>query len=157
MSEITKGALFSPCRKYRYSLWRIWDVNLPRCCFIGLNPSTADEVIDDPTIRRCIRFARDWGFGSYYMLNIFAWRDTDPRGMKAAAEPIGEKNDHEIIVTTTNSHLTVAAWGVHGAYCGRGQAVRGLVEKLHHLGLTKDGHPKHPLYLRADTQPTLWE
>lgn len=150
------GATFSPCRKWRYTLWREWDSELPTMCVIGLNPSTADETKDDPTIRRCIGFARDWGFGKLTMLNIFAWRDTDPRGMKAAAEPVGADNDMAIIVATNTHHLTIAAWGVHGAFKDRGEEVRAMLQEVYHLGLTKDGHPKHPLYLPKSVKPVLW-
>ena len=84
-----KGARFSESRTHRYALWRIWEKGAPMVMFVGLNPSTADETQDDPTIRRCIDFAKRWGYGGLYMLNIFAFRATNPKDMKAAADPVG--------------------------------------------------------------------
>ncbi len=154
-----KGAIFSPCRTWRYVLWRVWDDTLPKVAFIGLNPSTADETQDDPTIRRCIGYARAWGYGGIRMLNLFAFRATDPKDLKAAPEPIGPENNWRLILWCESAQLRVAAWGAHGAYKSRGAEVRSMLWKLnlHHLGLTKDGNPKHPLYLRADLKPILWE
>ena len=91
---INRQTIFSPCRRYRYTLWRAWDMFNPGyVMFIGLNPSTADEVQDDPTIRRCIGYAKEWGYGAFCMTNIFAFRATDPRVMKAQADPVGPEND----------------------------------------------------------------
>lgn len=93
--EWSSGAEFSPCRVWRYALWRRWDFG-SRCnmvAFVGLNPSTADESLDDATIRRCINFAKSWGYDGMYMLNAYAFRATDPRDMKAFHEPIGKDND----------------------------------------------------------------
>lgn len=113
-------ARFSPCRRYRYELWRRWDVpTAPFAMFIGLNPSTADETADDPTIRRCIRFARDWGFGGLLMTNLFAFRATDPAVMKAEAEPVGPENSAIIQSNACNAGIIIAAWGVHGVHMGR--------------------------------------
>lgn len=128
------------------------------CAFIGLNPSTADETQDDPTIRRCIRFTREWGYDGLVMLNLFAFRATDPKVMKAQTEPVGADNDEVLLKASRKVGLVIAAWGTHGEFKGRGDAVRRLLKdcRLHHLGLSKDGHPKHPLYLKADTKPTLW-
>lgn len=156
MKYIDTGAQFSPCRLYRYSLWRVWDEDYPKCAFIGLNPSTADETKDDPTIRKCIGFAKAWGYGGLFMLNAFALRATDPKVMKAHAEPIGPENDHVLSIYAEETPLVVAAWGVDGKHRNRCRDVRRLIGKLHHLGLTKDGQPKHPLYLRGDTKPMPW-
>jgi hypothetical protein len=158
------GAIFSHDRIYRYMLWREWDVKLPTCTFIGLNPSTADETIDDPTIRRCIGFAREWGYGRMQMLNLFAYRATDPLVMRLADDPIGPDNDRWLVEATRVSGLTVAAWGMHGVYRGRQQQVAellranraGRVGAVQCLGTTKSGCPRHPLYLRASTQPVAW-
>lgn len=150
-------AKFSPCRRYRYELWRTWDDSAPCAVFIGLNPSTADETQDDPTIRRCMRFARDWGFGRLCMLNLFAIRETDPKKMMLAEDPVGKLNDATLNRMTVGARMVVAAWGVHGEHMNRGNAVRRMLTgRLHHLGLTKAGHPKHPLYLKASTRPSLW-
>ena len=127
--------------------------------FVMLNPSVADAEADDPTIRRCIGFARSWGFGGLVAVNLFAWRDTHPSGMKRAADPVGPEGDAPILEAARLASLTVAAWGVHGAHLGRGSQVAALLRAagpLHHLGLTKDGHPRHPLYLRGDARPERW-
>lgn len=148
------SARFSPCRRYRYELWRRWDESKPYAMFVGLNPSTADEVDDDPTIRRCIRFARDWGFGALCMTNLFALRATDPKVMLAHSEPEGPENDQTLLRAAYAAGIVIAAWGAHGGHRERDQwAQWAMLNKLHHLGLTKDGKPRHPLYLRADTRP----
>jgi hypothetical protein len=92
-SDTERAAVLSECGRYRYVLTRTWDHDLAACAFIGLNPSTADAHEDDPTIRRCIRFARDWGHGGLIMLNLFAWRSTDPRGLLDAIFPVGPPAD----------------------------------------------------------------
>lgn len=152
-----RGATFSDDEVYRYALWRRWDRTLGFVAFIGLNPSTADATKDDPTIRRCLRFARDWGYGGIEMLNLFALRATDPRALRRADDPVGPKNDRILRSTVALCSLVVCAWGAHGEYKGRDREVMGPVlggTRLYHLGLTNGGHPKHPLYLRADTRPT---
>lgn len=155
------GAQFSPCRTWRYALWRKWAQPVePRyCVFIGLNPSTADEVDNDPTVRRCIGYARAWDFDGLYMMNIFAFRATDPQDMRAADDPVGPQNDAalRLVCHSPYTRMVVAAWGVHGAYRERGQAVLALLQdcRLRCLGVTKAGHPKHPLYLRKDLQPVI--
>lgn len=93
-----KTAKLSDCRTYRYELWRTWDESKPYAMFIGLNPSTADETEDDPTIRRCINFAKTWGYGGLCMTNLFAYRATQPEDMKRASDPIGNKNDETLIL-----------------------------------------------------------
>lgn len=154
------GAEFSGCRAYRYTLWREWDASLPTVNFVGLNPSTATETVDDPTIRRCVRFAQDWGYGRLFVTNIFAFRATDPADMKRAADPIGPDNGRWLRETARSAGLVIAAWGAHGEWRGRGPYVLTRLQvdgiAVHCLGVTKDGHPKHPLYLRADTRPILW-
>lgn len=160
------GATFSSCRKHRFTLWRRWEPDCPpsrMCAFIGLNPSTADETLDDPTIRRCIRFSKDWGFGGYVMLNLFSFRATDPNDMKKS-DPMEfySRNALGILDVALVAGRTVAAWGTHGNHCCRGYIISSvfLENPLHltlwHLGLTKGGFPRHPLYLKADTQPQLW-
>jgi hypothetical protein len=125
--------------------------------FVGLNPSTADEVDNDPTVTRCINYAQNWGYGGLIMSNLFAWRDTDPRAMKAAQEPIGPENDTWLARLAAEAGLVVAAWGVDGRHRGRGdQVARLLAGQLHYLKLTKDGHPSHPLYLKKTLKPEPW-
>lgn len=152
---IESSAEFSDDRVYRYTLWRIWE-RTDYVMFIGLNPSTADETKDDPTIRRCIGFAEDWGFGGLCMVNIFAYRATLPEDMKKAKDPIGPKNDYHITLCGMRSGLNVAAWGVHGIHNGREKEIPALLPSLCHLGLTKGGHPRHPLYLSKTTKPIPW-
>lgn len=162
----TKGdapstAIYSDCERYRYSLSRIWDADAKRVHFVMLNPSTATEVQNDPTVERCERRARTLGFGSFTVTNIFAWRDTDPRGMKAAHDPVGPANDRAILDASGGADQIIAAWGTHGAHLGRGAVVEALLrahgKPLYHLGLSKAGHPKHPLYIAYSEQPRRWD
>jgi hypothetical protein len=150
-----RGASFSPCRRWRYDLWRVWDRGKPTIAFVALNPSTADEKKNDPTIRRCLRFAREWGYGTMHMLNAFGYRATDPRDMKAADDPVGPGNDEAILDTASRADFVVVAWGVHGTHRQRDEQLRELLEDvdLWCLGLTKEGQPRHPLFMRASTQP----
>ncbi|MEE4661844.1 MAG: DUF1643 domain-containing protein [Halieaceae bacterium] len=143
-------------RQYRYSLWRIWDRSLPAVLFIGLNPSTADARRDDPTLVRCMGFARDWGFGGVYTVNLFAFRATDPEVMKRARHPVGRDNDNVILATAARAQCLVAAWGNDGAWRGRGEAVRSMLPGLHYLKLNATGQPAHPLYLPRGLHPMAW-
>ncbi len=156
--RMIKGAQFSDCRKYRYALWRTWNAGECQVTFIGLNPSTADEDTDDPTIRRCIGFAKKWGFGGINMLNLFAYRATDPKVlMRAPVNPIGKANNDFLKMYHTPAGLSVACWGQHGLLMNRGDEVIEMLGKntLSCLGVTKKGQPKHPLYLPKDTAPML--
>ena len=154
--------LFSEDRVYRYYLKRTWGRNLDptedegMAVFIGLNPSTADESKDDPTIRRCIGFAKEWGYSSLCMLNLFAYRATNPKNMLAHPFPIGALNDEVIEATIKQSDLVVAAWGNLGAHLNRDVDIKHMTRNLYHLGLTKSGQPKHPLYLPGNLKPELW-
>ena len=154
-----KSAELSEDRMYRYSLSRSWDSNLPYVVFIGLNPSTADETEDDPTIRRCIGYAKAWGYGGIVMLNLFALRATEPRDMMVSYRPVGSKNNSVLIKYSYNlrCHLYIAAWGNHGVHRDRYKEARIIFDDLHYLKLNKSGQPAHPLYLKADLKPTLWE
>ena len=148
------GARISACRTYRYALWRAWAAQLPYCVFIGFNPSTADETEDDPTLRRCIRFAKDWGFGGVVMVNLFAFRATDPKEMMAAEDPVGPENDKWLLRVTFEAKMVVAAWGIKGSYKGRAsQVMTRLQTPLFCLGTTKEGYPRHPLYVKANVRP----
>ena len=159
--DAASTAIYSDCERYRYALTRIWDAQGTRAHFIMLNPSTATEAANDPTVERCERRARALGFGGFRVTNIFAWRDTDPRGMCAAAEPVGAANDAAILEGCDWADTIVAAWGTHGAHLGRGADVAALLaetgREVYHLGLTKDGHPRHPLYIAYVQQPDLWD
>lgn len=153
---------FSPDGRHRYTLWRVWDMTNPaRVLFVGLNPSTADDSQDDPTIRRCIGFARRWGFGGLCMTNIFAFRATDPAVMKSAADPVGEENDLALQNCARLCHKTVACWGTHGAHQRRDSVAWKILDAnsdfgVFCLGRNADGSPKHPLYLRSDTDPKVF-
>lgn len=152
-------AIFSPDRKHRLTLWRQWDTTKPILLVIGLNPSTADETKDDPTIRRCVRFAKDWGFGSLCMMNLFSIRATDPKEMLACENPIHEWNDTLLKTTIDGAGMILAAWGTHGSHLRRDDLIYNLMiqanRPIHCLGKTKDGQPRHPLYVKADTQPEV--
>jgi hypothetical protein len=162
------GATFDGSHRYRYVLRRAWDPAMGdkgHVCFIGLNPSTADERTDDPTVRRCVRYAHRWGYSSMVMLNIFALRSTDPQLLYAELDPVGNGNNGALAAEcrahpTLGQPLVVACWGTHGAHRLRGREVRQLLRDyripVHHLGLTKEGHPRHPLYLRNDVEPQRW-
>jgi hypothetical protein len=150
LGDDASGAAFSPCMDYRYALWRRWGDG-PLAATIGLNPSTADHVENDPTVRRCIGFAHDWGMGGLIMLNIFGYRATLPGDMKAIDDPVGADTDLYICDFASRAEVVVAAWGVHGEHLQRGDAVAALLPAIHCLGVTKHGHPRHPLYLRKGT------
>lgn len=153
-------AVYSDCECYRYSLTRTWDPEGQRVMFVMLNPSKATEVQNDPTVERCERRARALGFGAFRVTNIFAWRETDPMTMRRAAEPIGGENDAFLLEGAAWADRVVAGWGTHGAHMGRGPAVadmlRGAGVLLFHLGLSKEGHPRHPLYIAYRHQPEPW-
>lgn len=146
---------FSPCRQYRYALWREWDmINSSYAMFVGLNPSTADEFSDDPTIRRCVDFAKRWGYGALCMTNLFAFRATEPEQMKIQADPIGAENDANLIALAGDAGVVIASWGVHGSHRQRDDKVKRLLAgKLFCLAISKEGLPRHPLYLPKTCKP----
>ena len=150
-----KGATVSPCGLYRYTLWRVWDKNLPLVVFCLLNPSTADAEQEDATTRRLMGFTRAWGCGGYSLVNLFAFRATDPAALRTAADPVGPDNHNAIFGAALDVRVrhVVAGWGVHGDYRGQDRAVLKLLRRtaaaVEALGLTKDGHPRHPLYCPA--------
>lgn len=152
-------AVYSDCEKYRYLLTRIWAPG-PKALFVMLNPSTATEYQNDPTVERCERRARALGFGAFRVTNIFAFRATDPRVMRAQDDPIGPANDTAIVESTAWADRVICAWGTHGAHLLRGAQVEALLRAkavaLWHLGLTQGGMPKHPLYIGYDRQPEVW-
>lgn len=139
-------AKFSECRQYRYALWRLWDESKPYVMFVGLNPSTADETTDDPTINRCIDFAKSWGYGGLCMTNLFAYRSTDPANLRTTQDPIGPDNDNWLKELAKNAGVVVAAWGNDGAYLGRSKEVTSTIKNLKCLKINKTGEPAHPLY-----------
>lgn len=153
-------ATFDPARRYRYRLSRVWDLNGPRVNFVMLNPSTADAFKLDPTVRRCIGFAKAWSAGSVEVTNAYALRSTKPSGLRDVADPVGPGNDEAIAAAARAADVVVVAWGVHAVYLDREAQVRQLLTKAavipHVLRLTKDGHPGHPLYVPADTELMVW-
>jgi len=159
-TKLGDGAALSPCWRYRYLLWRIWEPSLPIWSFGMLNPSTADHLKMDPTVSRCCDRARRGGAGGLVVWNLFAWRDTKPAAMKRASAPVGEANDRAIRIAVENSAVNVAAWGAHGTHREREHAVRAMLGRdgvpLHTLAFTNAGHPRHPLYLPADLEPQPW-
>ncbi len=149
------GATFDTTRQYRYTLWRAWDPGRPRVGFIMLNPSQADATNDDPTLRRCLGFARSWGYGALEVVNLFAYRTANPKHLQQVADPIGRDNDRILQTWGDRVDCIILAWGNGGTLYHRHQIVLDFLPdtKLHCLGLTKQGQPRHPLYLRANLHP----
>ncbi|WP_290648480.1 DUF1643 domain-containing protein [Aquisalimonas sp.] len=150
------GASFSECRLYRYLLWRRWAKG-PTVTFVMLNPSTADETTNDPTVARCQRRAVQWGYGGLFVVNLFAWRSTDPVALYGLGDPVGPENDHTVRDASRNSELVVCGWGNHGTLHNRGRQVLGLVRSEgvipYALKITGAGQPGHPLYIGYAVQP----
>lgn len=161
---MTRTATFDPERIYRYRLSRTWDPTLPPVTWIMLNPSTADESVDDRTISRVIGFSRRWGHGSAVVVNLFAFRTTSPRGLTLTDDPVGPSNDEHLAETLTRSPTTLVAWGNHGGLANpttgmpRSEEMWRLLDDLETevlgLGFTAGGQPAHPLYLPGNTRPT---
>lgn len=145
------SAVIDPTGRYRYRLTREWGPG-QAACFVMLNPSTADATVDDPTIRRCIGFAKSWGCGSLVVVNLFAYRTARPALMKLVSDPVGPENDQHIRAAVTAAAVVVAAWGVDGSYRARAREVLPLLQAPFCLGMTKAGAPRHPLFLRGDTK-----
>lgn len=158
--DMRKTAVFSKDMVFRYKLSRMWKAGgFGRIVFIMLNPSTADAMIEDPTIRRCMVFARKWGYRVLDVANAFALRSTDPLRLQDVSDPIGPLNDQYLREMTETAERVVVAWGTHGKLQDRGNTVakRVLHDRiLHCLAVTKHGFPKHPLYMRGDTEPTIY-
>ncbi len=187
-SYISKGATISACGRYRYRLWREWrgtgtDANWdwltdksgkrvvdggghplgePKSAlFIMLNPSTADGERDDPTIRRCVAFAKAWGYDRMDVVNLFAWRATKPADLLAVNhpdDPVGVNNKDHIEAAARKAGIIICAWGAHGSHLGQDETTLGWLtdtqlRRCHTLKVTKDGHPGHPLYIAASTVP----
>lgn len=153
---MNRFADISLCQNYRYSLSRIWDESKSLVLFIGLNPSTADEQDDDPTLRRCIGFAKNWGYGGVCMANLFAYRATQPKDLKLASDPIGPDNDEWLVKLTKQADIVIAAWGNDGAFLNRSSAVQAMIPNIHCLKINKSGEPAHPLYQPAAAKPFVF-
>ena len=149
-----KSAEISKCGKYRYMLMRIWDLDLPKVCFVGLNPSTADAKEDDPTIRQLIEFAKSWNYGGFVIVNLFAMRATNPKDLYVTPHPVGAFNNQHIKDAADSCDKVVYCWGTSGGYNQRDQDVILLLnlDDAQCFGLTNGGHPKHPLYLHHTTK-----
>lgn len=158
--DAASDAVYSDCERYRYSLTRVWNADAPRLLFIMLNPSKATERQNDPTVERCERRARVLGFGAVRVMNIFAWRETDPRKLRKAADPVGAGNDPLLLDGVAWADQIIAGWGVHGDHLNRGRVVEALLRstgaQLSCLGLSKAGHPRHPLYIAYAKAPEPW-
>ncbi len=151
-----RGAKFSVCRHWRYSLWRVWDPDKDKIIFIGLNPSTADENVDDATMCRLRGFSKSWDYGGFIMLNLFGYRSTDPRALKQDGDIIGPDNDKIIKEHISGVEKVVCCWGAHGALGGRSVAVIEMIKSCKVtpwcFGITGSGEPLHPLYLASDSR-----
>ncbi len=153
LTEAQTDAEISPCGKYRYTLWRQWEKCYRYCLFIMLNPSTADASQDDPTIRRCIGFAKSWDYGALAVVNLFAYRATKPSELRTVADPVGPDNDARLKVYIRDADMVIAAWGANPAVTQeRVSVVTELNYRLFCLGKTQAGHPKHPLFISRDTK-----
>ena len=157
--NIQGSANISECGQYRYQLGRQWGSGSV-VMFVMLNPSTADAERNDPTIRRCIDYAKRWGYGSLCVGNLFAWRATDPRELRRSdIDPVGQKNDAAVLEMAKRSECVVAAWGDKGRLMGRGQKIRRLLSwhpNLCVLRFNRSGEPSHPLRLRKNLEPMIW-
>ena len=148
-----KSAVISEGGLYRYQLGRVWDTTLPVVTFIMLNPSTADSETDDPTIRRVINFAKSWGYGGVFVGNLYAFRSTDPKGLKSTTNPVGDDNITHIKAIIDKSAQVIYAWGNNQK---EPEWLRELVEAPHCIDVSTKGIPKHPLYLKGELRPKLY-
>jgi hypothetical protein len=157
-SDMSTSAVLSDEREYRYQLLRSWDSEKPTLVFIMLNPSTADEIKDDPTIRRCVGYAEDWGFGKLIVGNLYAYRTSDPEELNKIENPIGPKNDKYLKDICDKADKVLVAWGANEAVENREVEVAEFLDsELYALNTTKHGHPNHPLYQPKDIEPEVWE
>lgn len=147
---MNKGAVISDCGNYRYSLSRVWDVQLPMLLFIMLNPSTADDKEDDRTISRCIDFAKSWGYGGFYVGNLFAYRTKEPKILKgyfkAGGDIIGPENMQHIKAMSIECRAVVFAWGTSGSLNNQDTKIVSMFPNAMCIKRTKKGFPIHPLY-----------
>jgi hypothetical protein len=153
---LDRTAVISPCGNYRYLLWRAWDHTKPRCLFIMLNPSTADHEIDDATIRSCMRLAKALGYGSIEVVNLMAWRATHPKDLPGNPyAAMGPDNAKTIEAAVQRCAIVICAWGSHPRADLFKNMVLNIINEYHLniycFGTTKNGSPKHPLYIKSGT------
>jgi len=153
MEYSSTACKYSACKHYRYLLSRSWQQGAGRVVFIGLNPSTADAVNDDPTIKRCVDYAARWGFAHMDMVNLFSFRATQPELLMAAKNPVGPCNDSWLDKSIARSDLAIACWGNHGSYLNRSSLINDRYPQLLCLKTTARSQPAHPLYLSAALLP----
>ncbi len=166
MDIVTKAiksiADFSECMHYRWTLTRHFEGDDPRVLnFVMLNPSTANADFNDPTVARCENRTLAMGYGTMIITNIFAFRATDPQNMRQYTAPVGDENDEAIVKSAQKADMVICAWGNHGQFMQRGQQVKLLlaennIANLYYLKMNGCGEPAHPLYLRNELQPVLW-
>ncbi len=166
MDGVEAAATYSPCGTYRYTLEREMEPTLTskigayRVVFVMLNPSTATETVDDPTVRRCQLFARRWGYDLVTVANLYALRSTDPKALKTHPEPVGPDNDRVLLRLVEHPrNLIVGAWGVNAEETRVKQFVdfaQSAERAVWALGKTKNGAPRHPLYVKSDAQLVQW-
>lgn len=153
-------ACFDPSGTYRYHLSRTWDEALPVMAFVMLNPSRADDSCNDPTIRRCITLAQQWGYGGLAVVNLFAYCAAHPKVLWQTPDPVGPENDPHLLRTCGQAERILLAWGNWGSQLGRDRTVLTLLAphwaRCCCLGLNQTGLPRHPLYVRRDSQPLPW-
>lgn len=149
-NQTDTGAIFSECKKYRYVLWRIWDKSKPYIMFIGLNPSTANEHKNDPTLTRVIRFANDWGYGGVYMMNLFSFVTAYPKELQFDEDSV-ERNNRWLKVISVKCDRIIFAWG---SFKEAEQRAKYILERFKGFALeiNQDGSPKHPLYVKCNVE-----
>lgn len=152
---LERDAVISECGTYRYLLRRTWDHSKPRALVIMLNPSTADAEIDDATIRSLIRLLRGLSYGSFEVVNLFAFRATDPKALFNVTDPVGPRNLAIVEAAVGRCDIAICAWGAHpmarGASIDIRNAIRAIRPAMYCFGRTKNGDPKHPLYIKSGT------
>jgi len=154
---VIREAEISECGIYRYRISRIWNMDAPHVLFVLLNPSTADAIVDDPTLGRCMSFAREWGYGGLIIVNLFAARSANPKMLKEVKDPVGPENDKWIKEEAEKASLIVLGWGNHGSLRNRDKKVLPWLKEARCLAVTKQGQPSHPLYLSKTLKPFLYK
>lgn len=154
------SAQISDCGKYRYLLRRTWNPKLPLCGFLMLNPSTADAMADDPTIRKCNTFAKYWGYGGIIVANVFAWRSTDPDALEEVGDPLGPLNHLAIQEMAEQAEIVLCGWGSTRLVHSKVLWLKSVIadpQRLRCLAMNLDGNPKHPLYVAGSTMPQVYD